>query len=91
MAATRIIAIAVGICFWIAANLMLFRVLRQVKRKLAEPSFPNAASPRFCYNLWKKHKVLYPKSTLRFAWITSYAASFLGIVTAFTMLIVAKH
>jgi len=85
------IAIGAGVCLWIAANFILFRVLQQVKRKLAEPSFPNAASPRFCYSLWKKHKALYPKSKLRPIWIASYGASFLGMITAFTMLIVSKH
>ena len=87
------ISFAVAIICWIAANVVLLRVLRQVNRHvpIAEQPIPAAHNPKFCYALWKQHRSFYPGSSLRSTLMINYVACGLALLTGFALLLTRAH
>ncbi len=84
--------VVAGVC-WIAANVVLFLVLRQVNRYLpiADQLIPAPHSPKFCYTLWKQHRLNYPGSSLRSTLMVNYVACGLALLTGFALLLTRAH
>lgn len=82
-----------GVILWTTTNVLLFLLLKQVRRNvpLWERPFPSPISVRYCSWLWKRHKDFYPNSALRMVWLTNYIVCFSCVSAAFALLIAKSH